>query len=302
LFLGQWVDCFMKKIILLLFFTSLVFGEKIEQPVNYIATLVRIDGDVFYKRSDMVNFSKIETPAGFKVYDNDHIKVGNNGFAAAIYLNNRAIVKILKNSELTFESVTKSENIRLKYGTLVNNVEKEKRVKGFKIITPTHIASVKGTQFAITVRENGFEKFLCKKGSIQIQTMSNNEIIILNEWQKAMRSNSRKLERFTASKYDYPKTPKVEYIKNQKIKSTASKKTSIFSKINDYYKTLFKNNQKGLKSPSSDAGSNESKKLKKKNDINDEERKRYKSEIEKHGTIEIERNEIKSNRKRFSSD
>jgi len=291
-----------RKIISLLLFTSLVFGENIEPSVNYIATLVKIDGDVFYKRSGKVKFSKIEYLSGFKIYNNDILKVGNNGFAAAVYINNRAIVKILKNSELSFQSITKSENIRLKHGTLVNEVKKGKDEKDFKIITPTHVASVKGTQFAITVKENGFEKFLCKEGRIQVKTMSDNKIIILNEWQKAMRTASRDLEQSTANKYDYPKTPKINYIKNQELKSIKVKRTSIFSKIKDYYKNLFDENKKKLNDPSSDAGSNESKKLKNKNDINDEEKRRYKSQIEQRGTMEIERNEVKSNRKRLSSD
>ena len=277
---------------------------------NAIATLVKVDGEVFYKRLEMLAFSKVPIGSGFKVYNNDLIKVGDNSFAAAIYLNNRAIVKIMKNSELLFEDKPKSENIRLKYGTLVNDIKKENRKKDFTIITPTHIASVKGTQFSISVKKNGFEKFLCKEGRIQVQTLNGSKIIILDEWQKAMKTPSSNLERFSANRYDYPKTPNIDYIKNEESNSKKSIRKGIISKIKDYYKPFFNKNtspkdsseNKKLKDPSLNTGGRESADLNKKNKINDMQDKKFKNEIEKRETMEMERNEIKTNRKRESSD
>ena len=49
-------------------------------------------------------------------------------------------------------------------------------------------------------------------------------------------------------------------------------------------------------------GGRESADLNKKNKINDMQDKKFKNEIEKRETMEMERNEIKTNRKRESSD
>ncbi len=279
-----------KYALIFIFFSSIIFS-------NAIATLVRVDGAVYYRRANIDTFTQI-IDGGFKIYNEDEIKVGKNSFAAAIYLDNRSVVKIMEDTEILFLDNSNSDKIKLHYGTLVNNINREHRKKDFTIITPKHIASVKGTQFAITVRKNGFEKFICKIGKIEIQDMKNRQTIILDEWQKALKSSSDNLRKVAAKEYDYPQAPSIEYIYKGSRNIKTRKKNSI-SKFIENYKKGVKNK---IKNDSNKNSSTKSKNNKREDIENSIQDKSWKRNTEQKKIIKIEEKEFKSNPKNKSSD
>ena len=115
-----------------------------------IAVVTKSKGDVQYKK-----FSESESEillVGSELFNDDYIKTGVDGYVKFSYLDDGTTIKIHKNSELYVagKSENKVINKRLNIGNglIKMDVSKQKEEE-FKIVTPTSVASVKGTSFIL---------------------------------------------------------------------------------------------------------------------------------------------------------
>jgi len=118
-------------------FTSQLNGD-------VIARLIKAEGDVTLKRMGTDSFSE-KAKLGAAIQNGDEIKVGEIGFGAVMYLDDKTILKIRENTKFGFMDTKNTRTVNLAYGTLLNNVKKQDRTKSFRIQTPVSVASVKGT-------------------------------------------------------------------------------------------------------------------------------------------------------------
>ena len=95
---------------------------------NVIARLIKVEGKVLFKRLGMETFSEKAKP-GSAIVNGDQINVGENGYAAVIYIDDRSIIKIKENTKFSFMDSPNTRTIDLVYGTLLNKVNKEKRME-----------------------------------------------------------------------------------------------------------------------------------------------------------------------------
>jgi len=175
---------------------------------NVIARLVKVEGQVYIKRLGMNTFSETAR-AGSAIVNGDEIKVGDTGFAAAIYIDDRSVVKIKNNSKFSFMDSKNTRTIDLQYGTLLNKVNKTDKGKAFRIQTPVSVASVKGTEFAAIVSQKGVEQFICKEGLFEVLNMVSGQTINVGPGQKAFSNATGDLVQAVASPKDYPDDPEV---------------------------------------------------------------------------------------------
>ncbi len=175
---------------------------------NVIARLVKVEGQVYIKRLGMNTFSETAR-AGSAIVNGDEIKVGDIGFAAAIYIDDRSVVKIKNNSKFSFMDSKNTRTIDLQYGTLLNKVNKTDKGKAFRIQTPVSVASVKGTEFAAIVSQKGIEQFICKEGLFEVLNMVSGQTINVGPGQKAFSNATGDLVQAVASPKDYPDDPEV---------------------------------------------------------------------------------------------
>ena len=176
---------------------------------DVIARLIKVEGKVFFKRLGMETFSEKAKP-GSAIVNGDQINVGEKGYAAVIYIDDRSIIKIKENTKFSFMDSPNTRTIDLVYGTLLNKVNKEKRTKSFRIQTPVSVASVKGTEFAAIVNQNGIEQFVCKEGAFEVLNMISGQTVNIGPGQKAFSNATGDLVQATASPTDYPKDPEAE--------------------------------------------------------------------------------------------
>ena len=127
--------------ILILFFLLSSIKAKV------VARIIKIEGRVNVKRLGTEYFDE-NAKVGLSIVNGDAIKVGDNGFCAVMYVNDKSIIKIRENSKFGFIDTENTRTIDLKYGTLLNDVKSKGRSKSFRIQTPVSVASVKGTKFA----------------------------------------------------------------------------------------------------------------------------------------------------------
>ena len=174
-----------------------------------IARLVKSEGRVHFKRLGASTFSEQAKP-GAPIKNGDEIKVGEEGFAAVIYLDDRSILKVRENTKFSFMDTRNSRTIDLTHGTVLNDIKKECRTKDFRIQTPVSVASVKGTQFAAIVSLSGVDQFICKEGLFEVLNMVSGETVNVAAGQKAVSNATGDLVQAPASPGEYPSDPEVE--------------------------------------------------------------------------------------------
>ena len=165
-----------------LFITSLLFISHLQ--ANVIARLIKAEGDVTFKRLGMDSFSE-KAKLGAAIQNGDAIKVGETGFGAIMYLDDKTILKIRENTKFGFMDTQNTRTVDLVHGTLLNDVKSEGRTKSFRIQTPVSVASVKGTQFAAIVSQAGVDQFIGKEGLFEVLNMISGQTVSVGPSQKA---------------------------------------------------------------------------------------------------------------------
>jgi len=194
--------------------TLLLFLPQLQADV--IARLIKVEGNVYFKRMGMETFSE-KAKLGAAILNGDAIKVGETGFGAIMYLDDKTILKIRENTKFGFMDTQNTRTVNLTYGTLLNNVNSEGRTKSFRIQTPVSVASVKGTQFAAIVSQTGVDQFIGKEGLFEVLNMISGETVSVGPGQKAISNATGNLVQAPASPEDYPNDPEVEEYQEPEI-------------------------------------------------------------------------------------
>ena len=156
-------------------------------PSSKVAIAIKIRGDVsvFYKGLNLEQVLKPGSPLSHQ----DKIKTGKNGYIALMYLDDKTVVKILGNSDLTISGDRSGNKINksldIKYGKIAANVKPQKG-KEFRISTPTSVASVKGTEFAIQSDPSSGDSFTLIEGLIQVTNSITGESTQVQEGETAI--------------------------------------------------------------------------------------------------------------------
>jgi len=132
-----------------------------------LAIVTKASGDVEYKYYLDTDFSSSIKP-GTQLFNNDLIRTGNDGFVKFSYLDDGTTIKVHKDTELYIRGQINKQNIskriNMTNGILKLDVSKQTEDE-FKIITPTSVASVKGTSFILETSDEG-DKFYGFKGIV----------------------------------------------------------------------------------------------------------------------------------------
>lgn len=162
--------------ILLAVLFSFSFSEK------SIAIATKAIGSVTYKKySDNIVNTKLLM--GSELFNDDYIKTGKDGFVKFSYLDDGTTIKIHNNTEVYIRG--KSDNkiinkrLNISNGTLKLDVSKQKEDE-FTIVTPTSVASVKGTKFIIESNIDFGDKFYGFEGIVEIINKESNKLIKLS--------------------------------------------------------------------------------------------------------------------------
>ena len=155
---------------------SFSFSEK------SIAIATKAIGSVTYKKySDNIVNTKLLM--GSELFNDDYIKTGKDGFVKFSYLDDGTTIKIHNNTEVYIRG--KSDNkiinkrLNISNGTLKLDVSKQKEDE-FTIVTPTSVASVKGTKFIIESNIDFGDKFYGFEGIVEIINKESNKLIKLS--------------------------------------------------------------------------------------------------------------------------
>ena len=155
-------------------------------PSSKVAIAIKTKGDVsiIYKGLNSAQVLKPGSPLSHQ----DKIKTGKNGYIALMYLDDKTVVKMLGNSDLTIMGDRSGNKINksldIKYGRVAANVKPQKG-KEFRISTPTSVASVKGTEFTIQSDPSTGDSFTLIEGLIEVTNSITGESTEVQEGETA---------------------------------------------------------------------------------------------------------------------
>ena len=136
-----------------------------------IAVVSKTKGDVKYKKKTDKE-SVVSLKSGIDLYNNDHIRTGKDGFAKYVYLDDGTQIKVHNNSEVFIRGEIDRRSIikqlKVEEGTVKLDIKKQ-TADEFTVITPTSVASVKGTSFWLDCSGSGGDKFYGESGIVSIQ-------------------------------------------------------------------------------------------------------------------------------------
>ena len=174
---------FIKKYIYFFILCSFLFSQV------GLAIVTKSSGDVEYKYYLDTDFSSSIKP-GTQLFNNDLIRTGSDGFVKFSYLDDGTTIKVHKDTELYIGGQINKQNIskriNMSNGTLKLDVSKQTEDE-FKIITPTSVASVKGTSFILEISDEG-DKFYGFEGVVEVLNKESNQIVNLSKNLKVISS------------------------------------------------------------------------------------------------------------------
>ena len=155
-----------------IFFFIVLFSVLFSKSSDKVAIVIKTDGEVMATFSGLNIKQALKT--GSSLGNQDRVETGKNGFAAIVYLDDRTIIKILDDSDLTIFGDRNGNKINkaldIKYGKIAAGIAPQGG-KEFRIATPTSVASVKGTELAISSSAADGDSFVLIEGLIEVTNL-----------------------------------------------------------------------------------------------------------------------------------
>ena len=141
--------------LLIVILTSILFS--LVSAKDELAIVTKSKGNVEYKSNTSDAF-QLNVKGGLELYNDDLLKTGNNGFVMFVYLDDGSLIKLHKNSEAYITGKIQNNNInkRINAGDGFFRFDvKDQKGDEFTVVTPSSVASVKGTDFVIDISPEG---------------------------------------------------------------------------------------------------------------------------------------------------
>ena len=192
------MNIFILNLILLLFI-NLNFGKET------LGLVTKTKGKVEYQIYSSKKFTK-KISKGLGLYSDDRIRTGEDGFSIYRYLDDASSIKILKNSDIQIQGRVNDnkieKNIEVYNGLLNFNITNQNN-DIFTIVTPTSVATVKGTNFWLICNGIEGDKFLGVEGEVEVKNIESGNIVILNESSTVFSSNNGSISTQSMTSEDF---------------------------------------------------------------------------------------------------
>ena len=178
-----------------IFFFIVLFSVLFSKSSDKVAIVIKTDGEVLATFSGLNTKQALKT--GSSLGNQDRVETGKNGFAAIMYLDDRTIIKILDDSDLTIFGDRNGNKINkaldIKYGKIAAGIAPQGG-KEFRIATPTSVASVKGTELAISSSTADGDSFILIEGLIEVTNSITGETTEVKEGETVISTPQGALE------------------------------------------------------------------------------------------------------------
>ena len=164
-----------KSLMIFILFINFIF------TAESVALVMKKKGDVKYKPfSSKDSSSNLEMSKS--LFNQDQILTGLNGFTKVIYLDDGSTIKIHRESEVYIQGSIKNrriiKQINITQGKMKFAINPQESTD-FRVVTPTSIATIKGTRFWVDCRGEDGDSFIGLTGKVEVENAESGQIIEL---------------------------------------------------------------------------------------------------------------------------
>ena len=146
-----------------------------------VALVMKKKGDVKYKPFSSKSLSsKLEMSKS--LFNRDQILTGSDGFTKVVYLDDGSTIKVHRESEVFIQGAIKNrritKQINITYGKMKFDINPQQSTD-FKVVTPTSVATIKGTRFWVDCRGEDGDSFLGLTGKVEVENIESGQIVQL---------------------------------------------------------------------------------------------------------------------------
>ncbi len=173
-----------------------------------IALTLKVTGDVDLRKVGVDKTAPLKF--GTPLDDGDQIKTGDDGFAILIFADDKSQIKLRPNTEIEINGKRDAQSniakrISMEVGEMFTRVDK---LRGsLEIVTPTSVASVKGTEWWVVVHEDGTTEVLTLKGVVRLMNLISGKIVDVFSGQHGISDSHGGNEVNTTNPADIPEEP-----------------------------------------------------------------------------------------------
>ena len=182
-----------------------------------LAVVTKSIGGIEYTKFDASKLIK-ELNLGSELFNDDYIKTKSNGFIKFAYLDDGTTIKMHKNSEIyvrgNVQEYLIDKRISISHGTYNFNVSNQKDGV-FTVITPTSVASVKGTKFILVSDLEGKDEFYGFEGLVEILNKESNTTLRLSRNVKVTSTPDGNINSEIMTQSDYNVTNQINMIEEE---------------------------------------------------------------------------------------
>ena len=158
-------------------------GSLLAEGSKGIALALKVKGTVKLKRDGKTDALKF----GVALNDGDVVLTGKDGFVTLVFTDDKTLIKLTANTEVTIQGKRDGEgNIAKRISLEIGNLfAKTIQLKGtLEVATPTSVASVKGTEFWVVFDEAGNSYVITLDGWVELMSKIDGRIVEVRKSQR----------------------------------------------------------------------------------------------------------------------
>lgn len=132
----------------------------------YIAVAVKVVPPVQLRRSDKEEFVPLKRDD--RIFPGDRIVCAEGGYASLIFTDSAVEIKLFPNTELILQGKRSEDTILKRLFLPVGRLWTKVKRGDVEVITPSSVASVKGTEWWTLVEPSNFTKIVVIEGDVEV--------------------------------------------------------------------------------------------------------------------------------------
>lgn len=180
-------------------------AQNLSDEDPFIAVVLKVTPPVQIRRSDKEEFTSLSRDN--RLYPGDRIVCGENGYASLLFADSAVELKLYPNSDLTLQGKRSStsiiKRIFLPIGRLLSKVHRG----DMEVVTPTSVASVKGTEWWTLVESSTLTRIIVIAGEVEVEHRTTGEKTLVSAGNTAVTTPAGELDVTPSKETEIPEEP-----------------------------------------------------------------------------------------------
>lgn len=162
---------------------ALILWGNVAVAQENIAVTTKSEGEARLKRIDADAYN-VDLIIGTPIRNQDRIRTGEPGFGVIVFVDDKSQLKIRSNSEVEILGDAEKRAALISKRAMMENGKLKAEIApqaqgGFEIVTPTSVASVKGTTFWMVVNVGSGDKVFVQSGQVLLFNSASGDSILV---------------------------------------------------------------------------------------------------------------------------